>query len=101
MGRWGEWARAESTAYGLEQSMRTDWWSCNGQGNLDLPTDALNQREPFPPVPPSPHLPLSRRGFLLGGALAAVGWASRETTALADLSLNPRKREPEGDILVT
>src|SRR5439155_2656532 len=84
--------------------MNSNWWSCDGSGFAmanGQASDHCDGCEPAHPHPHTPTHPITRRGLLLGGALAAVGWAARETTALADLSLNPRKREPEGDILVT
>jgi uncharacterized protein (DUF1501 family) len=51
-------------------------------------------------VAPASRAVVSRRG-LLGGALAAVAWARSGGSALADLALNPGRREPDGDVLVT
>ena len=78
---------------------RDNWWSCDGQGSAK-PGKATESASSSPLLPFSPAA-ISRRGLLVGGALAAVGWAARGVTALADVTLNPGKREPEGDILVT
>jgi len=80
--------------------MRNDWWSCNGKGNAESESGGAESVSSTPPLlHSSTHL--TRRGLLVGGALAAVGWATTRRTALADLTLNPGRREPEGDVLVT
>ena len=54
-------------------------------------------------VTPSPCHPLSltRRQALTTGALAAVAWATRGTSALAEIAVNTGKRDAGRDVLVT
>src|SRR5258706_8214603 len=88
--------------------MKNDWISCDGQGNQEgrgskAEHDYEYEYEHDRPTPYTLHptpFSITRRSLLLGGALATVGWASREMTALADLSLKPGGKEPDGDILV-
>ena len=83
--------------------MKNDWFSCDGNGNQGGAKPNTQRPTPDTPKPNTQHpIPFSmtRRSLLLGGALAGLGWASREMTALADLSLKPNRKEPEGDILV-
>lgn len=77
--------------------MKTDWWSCDGAGHASksaTPSHRLTASHPGP-------LALTRRSLLMGGTLAAVGWASNGVSALADLAINPGNNEPAGDVLVT
>src|SRR5688572_13096153 len=77
--------------------MKNDWWSCNGRGNAEsLPVEAASST-----LPHFHTSTLTRRGLLVGGALAAVGWTAARRTALADLTLSPGSREPDGDVLIT
>src|SRR5262245_38864561 len=81
--------------------MYNDWFSCDGHGNKcasQHPTSNAKGRTPYTQHPTP--LSFTRRSLLIGGAIAGLGWASREMTALADLSLNPNRKEPDGDILV-
>ena len=76
-----------------------NWWSCNGRGGKE-PAENVESVSYTPQLLHS-STPLTRRSLLAGGALAAVGWAAKGATALADLTLNPGRREPDGDVLVT
>src|ERR1043166_4486911 len=101
--------------------MKSDWFSCDGSGvqvfrcsgvqveEADTNVSAVGMEFPasskvksaFADSELNSKLRLSRRSLLMGGALAAVGWTSREVSALADLAVNPNKHAPAGDVLVT
>lgn len=84
--------------------MKTDWFSCDGRGHADktavssVPQHHAEQME----VPQPPRsFTLSRRQALFGVGLGAVAWAARDATALADIAVNPGRRELPHDVLVT
>ncbi len=80
-------------------NMKNDWWSCDGTGNAG-DRAIRNTVSVNPTVEPTARLSVTRRNLLLGTALAAVGWAARETTALADVTIDPHGKEHDKDILV-
>src|SRR5438445_582313 len=84
-------------------NMKTDWWSCDGSGNADK-RERAEGGTPLNPTPytlhPIPSPSVSRRGLLIGAALAAVGWAAREQSALADVTVDPHGKGQDKDILV-
>jgi uncharacterized protein (DUF1501 family) len=73
------------------------WLGCDGAGNaLDASVPSALHTEPI-----ASGLSATRRGFLLGTALATVAWVSRSATSLADVAVSPDKADRKGDILVT
>ncbi|MCC6442581.1 MAG: DUF1501 domain-containing protein [Armatimonadetes bacterium] len=46
------------------------------------------------------HQSLSRRGFLVSGLMAAIGWASRPNPSLARVSISPGKKASTENVLV-
>jgi uncharacterized protein (DUF1501 family) len=77
--------------------MSFNWLGCDGKGNV---TGMKNAASTVTPSPLS-SLSTSRRGFLLGTALATVSWLSRGDSALADVAVNTGKNDPRGDILIS
>ena len=63
--------------------MKNDWFTCNGEGAQGKHTAHAR------PARMELSAPISRRRVLLGGALAAVGWAASGATALADVAVTP------------
>src|SRR5437764_2520177 len=80
--------------------MQRDWISCDGKGHSpDGPRSGAATQYPIPDTRyPTPAV--SRRSLLFGTALAAVGWAAREATALADVTVDPHSEGHDKDILV-
>lgn len=79
--------------------MQSDWYRCDGWGNQDGRRESASFPDPF--RPPSLHsIAPTRRQVLLGTAMALVAWAGREKTALAQVTVAPDRREPQGDVLV-
>ncbi len=96
--------------------MKPDWWSCNGRGDAHtnerrvselrshdarLPTGDSDFRSHDSRLTTHDSAAVSRRRVLLGAGLAAVAWAARSATALADVAVTRGQREPQGDVLVT
>src|SRR5437588_9125552 len=74
--------------------MNNNWWSCNGRGERG---ESQHASSPHPLIASS----VTRRSVLLGAGLAAVAWAARGASALADVAVTPGRQEPQGDVLVT
>lgn len=77
---------------------RGDWWSCDGRGFARPET--RREAELCEPRETVSLLTPTRRQVLLGAALALVGWAAKDSTALADLTITPGKPAERADILV-
>ena len=80
--------------------MKTNWCNCDGYGhtaakNLETPRHASSDTS----APRAVNV--SRRQALFGVGLGAIAWATRPTTALADLVVSAKPSERAHDILVT
>jgi uncharacterized protein (DUF1501 family) len=78
---------------------RGDWWSCDGNGFL-RPKTTREAQPPHETRESVSRLSPTRRQALIGAALALVGWAAKDSTALADLTITPGKPAEQADTLV-
>ena len=71
---------------------------CDGQGRaLENGPASVSRPISANPLLMSP----SRRAFLMGTALSVVTWMQGQPSALADLAIDPKSKEPQKDILIS
>ncbi|BCM88389.1 hypothetical protein IAD21_00220 [Abditibacteriota bacterium] len=86
-----------------ENLMKLDWYSCDGHGHTDVQTAEISGRKIISATESLPPraLSLSRRQALLRVGMGAIAWATRPTTALADLVVHAKPGQRAHDTLVT